>query len=47
MVDSVKYGMVLSNVRELQERWDKVIMWRALSLLPAIICLVMINYTGQ
>ena len=46
MVDSVKYGRVLNNIRELQERWDKVIMWRALSLLLAIICLVMINYTG-
>ena len=32
MVDSVKYGRVLSNVRELQERWDKVIIWRAVSL---------------
>ena len=47
MVESVKYGRVLNNVRVLQERWDKVILWRALSLLLAIICLVMINYTGQ
>ncbi len=46
MVDSVKYGRVLNNVRELQERWDKVILWRALSLLAAIVCLIMINYTG-
>lgn len=47
MVDSVKYGRVLNNVRELQERWDKVTMWRALSLFLSIICLIMINYTGQ
>ncbi len=47
MVDSVKYGRVLNNVRELQERWDKVTIWRALSLLLAIVCLVMINYMGQ
>jgi Mn2+/Fe2+ NRAMP family transporter len=44
MVDAVKFGRVLNNVRELQERWDNVILWRALSLLIAIICLIMINY---
>jgi len=44
MVDSVKYGRVLNNVRELQERWDKVIIWRALSLLLSMVCLVIINY---
>ncbi len=47
MVDSVRYGRVLNNVRELQERWDKVILWRAISLLLAIVCLTMINYVGQ
>jgi hypothetical protein len=47
MVDSVKYGRVLNNVRALQERWDKVILWRAVSLLTAMICLIMINYTGH
>ena len=47
MVDSVKYGRVLDNVRQLQERWDKVIIWRAVSLLIAISCLIMINYTGR
>ncbi len=47
MVDSVKYGRVLNNIRELQERWDKVILWRAVSLLVAIICLILINYTGH
>ena len=46
MVDSVKYGRVLNNVRGLQERWDKVIFWRAISLFLAIICLTMINYVS-
>ena len=47
MVDAVKFGRVLNNVRELQERWDKVILWRAISLLFAIVSLIMINYAGQ
>ncbi len=47
LVDAVKFGRVLNNVRELQERWDKVILWRAVSLLFAIAFLIMINYAGQ
>jgi len=46
MIESIKYGRVVNNVRELQERWDSVIIPRAVLLFLAIICLIMINYTG-
>lgn len=44
MVDSVKFGRMVDNIRELQHRWDKVIGLRAVLLLISMICLVLINY---
>jgi hypothetical protein len=44
MVESVKFGRLADNIRQLQQRWDKVIELRAGLLLVAIIGLVMINY---
>ena len=44
MVDAIKFGRLVNNIRELQLRWDKVISLRALLLLLAITSLVVINY---
>lgn len=37
-------GRVVSNVRQLQNKWDSVIEWRAFGLTVAMICLVLMNY---
>ena len=44
MVDAVKFGRMINNIRELQQRWDKVISLRAVLLLIAMACLVLVNY---
>ena len=44
MVEGVKYGRIVNNVRELQQRWDKVINLRSVLLLVAMTGLIMINY---
>ena len=44
MVEGIKFGRIVGNIRQLQQRWDKVIELRAVLLLVAIICLVIINY---
>jgi hypothetical protein len=44
MVEGVKFGRIVSNIRQLQERWDKVIDLRAILLLIAMIALIMFNY---
>ena len=44
MVEGVKFGRLVDNTRQLQQRWDKVIDLRAALLLIAIISLVLINY---
>jgi len=44
MVEGVKFGRLVDNVRQLQQRWDKVINLRAALLLIAITSLILINY---
>ncbi|PSL22395.1 DUF1772 domain-containing protein [Chitinophaga ginsengisoli] len=44
MVDGVKFGRLVNNIRELQQRWDKVISLRAALLFVAIISLILVNY---
>jgi DMSO/TMAO reductase YedYZ heme-binding membrane subunit len=44
MVEGIKFGRLVSNIRQLQQRWDKVIALRALLLLTAMAGLLMINY---
>lgn len=44
MVEGVKFGRIVENIRQLQQRWDKVIELRAVLLLVAITCQVIINY---
>ena len=44
MVEGVKFGRLVSNTRELQQRWDRVIGLRAVLLFVALLCLVLINY---
>lgn len=44
MVEGVKFGRLVDNVRQLQLRWDKVIGLRAGLLLIAITGLVLVNY---
>ena len=44
MVEGIKFGRIVSNIRQLQQRWDRVIVLRALLLLVAITGLMMINY---
>ena len=44
MVEGVKFGRLIQDIRSLQQRWDKVINLRAALLFIAITCLVMINY---
>jgi hypothetical protein len=47
MVEGVKFGRIVDNIRQLQQRWDKVIALRALLLLIAILGLITINYLKQ
>ena len=47
MVDGIKFGRIVSNIRVLQQRWDKVIGLRALLLLLAMMGLILINYVKQ
>ncbi|MBE9463706.1 DUF1772 domain-containing protein [Dyadobacter subterraneus] len=44
MVQGVRFGRIIANIRQLQQRWDKVINLRAALLLVAITALIMINY---
>jgi len=44
MVDGVKFGRLVDNIRQLQQRWDKVIGLRAGLLLIAITALIAVNY---
>ena len=44
MVEGVKFGRLVDNVRQLQQRWDKVISLRAALLLIAITGLILVNY---
>lgn len=44
MVEGVKFGRLVDNVRQLQQRWDKVINLRAALLLIAITGLILVNY---
>lgn len=44
MVEGVKFGRLVDNVRQLQQRWDRVINLRAALLLIAITGLILINY---
>lgn len=44
MVDVVKFGRLVNNIRELQQRWDKVIGLRAALLFIAITGLILLNY---
>jgi hypothetical protein len=44
LVEGVKFGRLVNNVRQLQQRWDKVINLRAALLLIAITSLVLVNY---
>jgi len=44
MVDVVKFGRMVNNIRELQQRWDKVIGLRAALLFIAITGLILLNY---
>jgi fumarate reductase subunit C len=44
MVEGVKFGRLIDNIRLLQQRWDKVINLRAVLLLVAMTSLVVINY---
>lgn len=44
MVEGVKFGRLVDNVRQLQQRWDKVIDLRAVLLLVALTSLIVINY---
>lgn len=44
MIEGVKFGRFVSNTRQLQQRWDKVINLRAVLLLIAIACLITANY---
>ncbi|WP_114936633.1 DUF1772 domain-containing protein [Mucilaginibacter endophyticus] len=44
MVDAVKFGRIVNNIRELQQRWDRVIGLRAALLFIAIAGLVVVNY---
>lgn len=44
MVQGVRFGRIIANIRQLQQRWDKVINLRAVLLLVAITALIMINY---
>jgi hypothetical protein len=46
MVESVKFGRLVSNIRALQQQWDKMIGLRAFLLLIAITGQVMINYVS-
>jgi hypothetical protein len=44
MVEGIKFGRLISNIRELQVRWDKMIGPRAMLLFIAIVGLLLINY---
>ena len=44
MVEGLKFGRIVNNIRQLQQRWDKVIALRALLLTVAILGLIIINY---
>ena len=44
MIEGVKFGRLVSNTRQLQQRWDRVINLRALLLFTAIIGLVLVSY---
>jgi hypothetical protein len=37
---AVRAGKVLVETRQLQERWDRVVVWRAFLLLIAMVCLL-------
>lgn len=42
MIDAVKYGRLISNVRQLQLKWDSVIIYRAILLTIAMLGLLII-----
>lgn len=44
MVEGVKFGRLISNIRELQQRWDRVISLRAILLFVAMLGLILGNY---
>ena len=44
MVEGVKFGRVVENIRQLQQHWDKVFDLRAVLQLIAITALVLVNY---
>jgi hypothetical protein len=44
MIEGVKFGRLVNNIRELQDRWDKVIYIRAVLLLVALTGLLLVNY---
>jgi len=44
MIESIKFGRLVNNIRQLQQRWDKVIELRATLLLIALTGLIVINY---
>ena len=46
LAEGVKFGRLIENTRQLQQRWDKVINLRAALLLVAITSLVVTNYLG-
>ncbi|GAA4326891.1 DUF1772 domain-containing protein [Mucilaginibacter gynuensis] len=44
MVEGIKFGRMIGNIRELQQRWDSVIYLRAGVLLIALTGSILINY---
>ena len=44
MLERVKFGRLVENIRQLQQRWDKVIGLHAVLLFIALAGQVMINY---
>jgi len=42
--EGVKFGRLMANIRELQQRWDSVIWLRAALLFIAMATLIMVNY---
>jgi Domain of unknown function (DUF1772) len=46
LVHAVKQGTVLANTKQLQTRWDSVIVYRALLLTAALLSLVIVALIG-
>ncbi|WP_083228035.1 hypothetical protein [Mucilaginibacter sp. PPCGB 2223] len=44
MTEGVKFGRLIANIRELQQRWDSMIWLRAALLFIAMAALIIVNY---